>query len=271
VYLALLDQSIARAMDASMAHVVTAVSKQLIDDAGRPEEQAGRAVEDMQERLNMSSAALTVTTAAGAPLVRVGSAPAQAGDAGRQLTIVRRAPEYTMAMLGGWSTGRHVTRQEHQAAHASADLMESWVRRILRQSRDTGERRASLRNFDDVFERFARQALDGGVPVAAVVLASPDAVFRPDLTQERITRLREHVRAADLVGRLGDGEIGVLLHDTPAAHAEAAALRLEWLLKAAGDATPASMLVGVASRDPGETNPTALVQQARASMLPQVQ
>jgi hypothetical protein len=273
LYLALLDQSIARAIDASTAHVVTAMATHLLDDETPPEEQARHAVEKMREALGMSSAALTVTTVAGAPLVRVGAAPtaAEAGDPsdGRQLVILRRSPQqYTMAMAVGCSAGRRVTRQEHRVAHASADLLESWVRRIVRQSKDAGERRATSRSYDEVLERFARQALEGGVPVTAVVLSFSDAVFRPGITQTRIGRIREQVRAADLVGRLGDGEIGMLLHDTPGGEARAVAARLRRVLQTADEAaSPVPVSVGFASRDPGEPKAGALAPEAREDAL----
>lgn len=273
LYLALLDQSIARAIDASTAHVVGSMAKHLLDDAPRPEDQARHAVADMQEALGMSSAALTVTTVAGVPLVRVGSAPttAEARDPfdGGQLVIVRRAPqEYTMALAVGWSAGRRITRQEHRVAHASADLLESWVRRTVRQSKDAGERRATSRSYDEVLERFARQALEGGVPVTAVVLSFSDVVVRPGITQTRIGRIREQVRAADLVGRLGDGNIGMLLHDTPGGGARAVAARLQRALQTADEvASPVPVAVGFASRDPGAPKAGALAQEARDNAL----
>ena len=138
-------------------------------------------------------------------------------------------------------------------AHAAADLLESWVRRIVRQSKDAGERRATSRSYDEVLERFARQALEGGVPVTAVVLSFSDAVFRPGTTQTRIGRIREQVRAADLVGRLGDGEIGMLLQDTPGSGARAVAARLRQVLQTADNVVSSvPVSVGFASRDPGE-------------------
>lgn len=269
LYLALLDQSIARAIDASTARVVASMAKHLLDDEKQPEEQARHAVEEMQEALGISSAALSVATVAGTPLVRVGSAPsaAEASDPsdGRQLVIARCSPrQYTMAMSVGWSGERRLTRQEHRVALASADLLESWVRRIVRQSKDAGERRATSRSYDEVLERFARQAVDSGVPVTAVVLSFSDAAFQPGVTQTRIGRIREQVRAADLVGRLGEGDIGMLLHDTPGSQARSVAARLRQVLQTAGDvASPVPVSVGFASRGPGEPQAGALAQAAR--------
>lgn len=173
-----------------------------------------------------------------------------------------------MALAVGWSAGRRVTRQEHRVAHASADLLESWVRRIVHQSKDAGERRATSRSYDEVLERFAWQALEGGVPVTAVVLSFSDAVFRPGITQTRIGRIRAQVRAADLVGRLGDGNIGMLLHDTRGGGARAVASRLRRVLQTVDEvASPVPVAIGFASRDPGTPKAGALAQEARDNAL----
>ena len=91
-----------------------------------------------------------------------------------------------MAMAAEWPVARRVTRLEHQVAHAAADLLESWARRIVRQSKNSGERRAASRSYDEDLERFARQAVEGGVPVTAVVLSFSDSALRPGVTQTRI-------------------------------------------------------------------------------------
>lgn len=272
LYFALLDQSIVRATATATARVVASMAKHLLDDEVSPEEQARRAVHEMQKALGISSAGLIVATVVGAPLVRVGSTPAgvEGHDPsdGRQLVIARRSPaQYTMAISVGWSGERHLTQQEYQVAHASADLLESWVRRLVRQSKDVGERRAAARSYDEVLERFAQQAVDSGVPVTAVVLSFGDAVFKPGITQTRVGKLRELVRAGDLVGRLGEGEIGMLLHNTPGGQARSVAARLRQVLLTAGDvASPVPVSVGFASRGPGEPPAGPLAQEARKAV-----
>jgi hypothetical protein len=173
-----------------------------------------------------------------------------------------------MAMTAEWPVARRVTRQEHQVAHAAADLFESWTRRIVRQSLDSRERRAAPRSYGDDIERFACRAVEGGVPVTVVVLSFANYTVQPGITQTRVGRLREQMRPTDLVGRLGEGEIGLLLHDTPGGHARALTARLRQALQDTDDlASPVRVAIGFASREPGQPQSGALTQEAREDAL----
>jgi hypothetical protein len=267
LYVALLDQAMARAIQATTAHVLAALSRHLLVDSGNPEEHARQAVRQIQQALGMSATAFTVTTRTGAPLLHVGAAftaadLAEGSDHGK-VVIVRREPQqYGMALVGSWDPDHHVTRQENHVAHAAADLLESWVRRLVRQSPRAAERRAPRRAFDEVLERFARDAVQGGIPVTAVVISFTDALFDPDVTQERVIRLRQHLRAGDLVGRLADGEVGVLLHDAALTQADVPIRRLRQVLEREG-VPLADVAIGMATRNPGDPSVTALAQEAR--------
>ena len=271
LYLALLDQTIARAIDASRARVVASIATHLFDGGQLPEEQARRALAEMQQTLRMSVAALSVVTAEGQPLVQIGSASADSDRLaeGRHLVIVRKVPqEYTMTLMVGWAADRRVTGQEHQVAEASADLLESWVQRVVHRDRHVGERRLASRSFDAMLDRFAQQAIDGGTPVTAVVLSFGDSVFRPGITQTRIGRIREQVRAVDLVGRLNEGEIGMLLHDTPGDRVNAVIARVRRVLQTVDESVSGSpVAVGVATRTPGEATAVRVAQEAREAAL----
>jgi len=271
VYLALLDQAIARAIEAAKARIVAAIARHLLDGDAEPEEQARRALAAVQEALGMPFAGLNVTAPTGAPLVQLGRTPPDPGEPseGRHLVIVRQIPEqYTMTMVVGWAIERRVTRQEHQVAQTTADLLESWVQRVAWRPRQARERRVTSRSFGELLERFAQQALASGTPVTAVVLSFRDAVFRPGITQTRIGRIREQVRAADLVGRLSEGEIGMLLHDTAGRHASAVVARVRRILQTV-DAPGAALRVsiGIATRSPGEPTSVTLADEAREGAL----
>jgi GGDEF domain-containing protein len=167
-----------------------------------------------------------------------------------------------MAFVADWSPDHRVTQQENRVVETIADLLEAWVRRLVRQSPRTADRRAPRRGFDEVLERFARDAVQGGVPVTALVITFGDAEFQPDVMQARVVRLREHLRGGDLVGRLADGDVGVLLHDTAEHEAEVPIARLRHVLE--GDGVPTKeMSIGRASRRPGDPMTKALAQEAR--------
>ena len=72
--------------------------------------------------------------------------------------IIRRDPQHAMALVAEWPADHRVTQRENHVVEAVAGLFESWVRRLVRQSAHAGDRRASSRGFDEVLERFARDA-----------------------------------------------------------------------------------------------------------------
>jgi hypothetical protein len=267
LYVTLLDQAVARATQATMADVLATVSMLLLADSGNPEEQARQAVLHVQRALAMPRAALTATNRTGAPLLHVGPAFAAAdlaaGSGDGKIVIIRRDPQqYAMALVAEWPADHRVTQRENHVVEAVAGLFESWVRRLVRQSAHAGDRRASSRGFDEVLERFARDAVQGGIPVTAVVIAFGDAAFRPDVTQARVARIREHLRGSDLVGRLGAGDVGLLLQDTAAAQAEALMARVRRVLEREG-VPPGQLSIGMATRRPGDPVTGALAEEAR--------
>ena len=267
LYVTLLDQAVARATQATMADVLATVSMLLLADSGNPEEQARQAVLHVQRALAMPSAALTATSRTGAPLLHVGPAFAAAdlaaGSGDGKIVIIRRDPQqYAMALVAEWPADHRVTQRENHVVEAVAGLFESWVRRLVRQSAHAGDRRASSRGFDEVLERFARDAVQGGIPVTAVVIAFGDAAFRPEVTQARVARIREHLRGSDLVGRLGAGDVGLLLQDTAAAQAEALMARVRRVLEREG-VPPGQVSIGMATRRPGDPVTGALAEEAR--------
>jgi len=266
LYVSLLEQAVARTTQAATAQMLTALSSHLLVDSENPEEQARRALLEVQTALGMASAALTITSRTGAPILHVGASYSAAdltdGWRADRVVIIRRDPQqYAMALIGNWSADHHVTLQEGHVALAAADLLESWVRRLAHQSR-AGDRRATRRGFDEVLERAVRNAVQDGITVTAVVITFGDARLSPDVTQARAVRIRQHLRGGDLVGRLGDGEVGVLLHDTAADQAESLVVRVRQLLER--DGVPlASVFIGMATRQPGDMTVNALAQDAR--------
>jgi hypothetical protein len=267
LYATLLDQAVSRAAHAATAGVLATVSKLLLADSGNPEEQARQAVRHVQTTLAMTRAALTASTRTGSPLLQIGPALAaedlEAGRGTGRVIIVRRDPQhYAMAFVAEWPSDHHVTQRENQVVEAVAALLASWVQRLVRQSAQSGDRRAGARAFDDVLERLARDAVQGGIPVTAVVISFADAAFRPDLTQARVARLREHLRGSDLVGRLREGDVGLLLQDTAAAQAEALIARMRRVLEREG-VPPGQVSIGMATRRPGDETTGALAEEAR--------
>ena len=114
-------------------------------------------------------------------------------------------------------------------------------------------------------ERSAREAVEGGAPVTAVVLLIRDAVLSPGSTQRWVAGMRGQMRPSDLAGMLVEGEIGLLMHDTTAQHAKSIASRLRAVVDGLPGTDP--IMIGVATRVPGLPMVEGIVREARADAL----
>jgi PleD family two-component response regulator len=98
-----------------------------------------------------------------------------------------------------------------------------------------------------------------------VVLLIREAASLPGSTQRWVAGIRAQMRASDLAGMLGEGEIGLLMIDSGAEQAKSIAERLRAVV--GGDPGHESILVGVAARNPGQDTVDGIVQDARDDAL----
>jgi hypothetical protein len=266
LYVRLLDQLVRTVVTEATVKLVCAVSSHLLEHADAANEAASAAVDALNASTGMASSALKVTTTYGAPLIQVGHMEPRHGDVpgGSRLAIIRRVPNrYTLTLVLTSAEGRRITRQQREVADAAANLLDGWVRSVLGRLQQH-DRRTVSRTFDEVLDRFAGQALERGSAVSMVVLLMAEAASYPGLTQQWIARIRATMRASDIVGMLGEGEIALLLHDTALDRAEAVAQRIVKMLETIGDRHPSPIVAtGVASRLPGGAGGAGLAAEAR--------
>jgi hypothetical protein len=266
LYVRLLDQLLRTAASEATIKLVCAMSSHLLEHGDAANDAASAAVDALNASTGMASSALKVTTAYGAPLIQLGQMDPRHGDTpgGSRLVIVRRAPNrYTLTLMLTSAEGRRVTRQQRELADAAANLLDAFVRSVVGRLQQH-DRRTTSRTFDEVLDRFAGQAIERGSAVSMVVLLMADAASYPGLTQQWIGRMRGVMRASDIVGMLGEGEIALLLHDTPLDRAEAVAQRVVKMLETIGDRHPSPVVAaGVATRLPGSGGGEGLAAEAR--------
>jgi hypothetical protein len=266
LYVRLLDQLIRTAVSEATIKLVGAMSSHLLEHGDAVRDAASAAVDALNASTGMASSAFKVTTSYGAPLIQVGHLEPRQGDAsgGSRLVIMRRVPNrYTSTLVLTSAEGRRITRQQREVADAAANLLDAWVRSTLDRLQQH-DRRTVARTFDEVLDRFAGQAIERGSAVSMVVLLMADAASSPGLTQQWIARIRGTMRASDIVGMLGEGEIALLLHDTALDRAEAVAQRIVKLLEGIADRHPSPIVAtGVASRLPGSAGGAGLAAEAR--------
>ena len=269
-YVALLECALSLATAEASSRVLTAVSRRLTDMDGSLEARATRALDDLRIEVGAASATLTIESAGGASLLRVSSpaasqhTPSPSG-ASRLVMVTRSERHYTTTVSVARTESLQFTPRDHDVVNAAASMFVAWAPVVLRAVASTQDRRAASRGFQEVLERSAREALESGAPVTVVVLLIRDAVFLPGATQRWVADMRGQLRPLDLAGVLAEGEIGLLMHDTSAKHAKTIADRLRSVVGSGPGAGP--ILVGVASRAPGNGVANGLVREARTDAL----
>lgn len=266
-YVAVLDACVACAIEVAKTDVTVSMSRLLLGE----EVDAGgvAALEELRQRLRASPVVLTVESQHGAPLLRAASPPDAvlgplSGPGPHHLSVVRREPgQHALVLELSRTDAPQFTPLEHQVAQAAAGVLEIWTRRAaLGQGGDD-----SATGFGQTIELLAKEALERGTVVTAVVMSAGQASgTRP--TKTWVEAIRRRMRQSDAVGALPAGEIGLLLQDTTAAHAEAVTRRLQSAIGGAGDPDSVAIkAIGFATRMPGQGPADGIVQDARFNAM----
>jgi len=268
-YVALLDLALSLSTTSFVGRIVTAISKRLAGGDAH-ETIATHALEELRTTLGAAVATLTIESQDGAMLLRVASPDSASdivGDRGPfRLTLVKRSERhYTTTVSLGRYESLQFTPRDHAAVDAAAAMFDVWAPAVFSGRNSRRERRATGSGFPDVVERSAREALERGSPVAMVVLLVRDAASLPGSTQRWVAGIRGQLRATDLAGMLGEGEIGLLMRDTAADQAKGIAERLRSVVS--DEPGQESVLVGVAGRSPGRGTADGIVHDARADAV----
>ena len=269
-YVALLDLALSLSITSLTLRLTKAIAGCLASVDASETQQATRALEELRTALGAATASLTIESSASVPALRVTS-PAGASDVGadasafRVVLVKQSKRHYTTTVSLGRNESLQFTPRDHAAASVAATMFDIWALAALGGARGRRERRSEPRGFTELLRRSAREALERGAPVAVVVLLIHDAASLPGSTQRWVAGIRAQMRASDLAGMLGEGEIGLLMIDTGAEQAETIAERLRAVV--GGDPGPESILVGVAARNPGQDTVDGIVQDAREDAL----
>jgi hypothetical protein len=266
-YVALLDVALGFALAEATTQCVSAMMKRLADVEDAPETRASLALEELTNALGGVSAALTIDASNGSLVLRASTSATQSSDNAKtpRLTVVNRSDRhYTTTVSVGRADSAPFTPRDHGIASAAAGMLTAWAA-SLRASPSKQDRRTGSPGFQEVIERSAREAVERGAPVTAVVLLIRDAVLSPGSTQRWVAGMRGQMRPSDLAGMLAEGEIGLLMHDTTSQHAKSIASRL----RAVVDGLPGAdtILIGVATRVPGLPVVEGIVRDARADAV----
>jgi hypothetical protein len=266
-YVALLDVALAFASADASARVTTTLTRRLADVEDAADTRATLALEELRGVFHASSATMIVESANGDVMLRAASPGVGSAESAKisRLSVVNRSDrQYTTTVSIGRNEGLQFTPRDHAVATAAAEVLNAWAS-SYRASMSRRDRRTGAPAFHEVMERSAREAVERGAPVTAVVLLIRDSALSPGSTQRWVAGMRGQMRPSDLAGMLAEGEIGLLMHDTTAQHAKNIASRLRAVVDGLPGTEP--ILIGVATRVPGLPIGEGIVREARADAL----
>ena len=263
-YISALDMAVALATAASRTRVAMLLSNRLSSSPGESASGFEGALDAVRAALAATAASFAVESGGRRAVYHAGSADVAvaAGEPDRARLIVRRdvagSAAATLTLVR--ADQQHFTPLEHSMGLVAAELLGDWAGKPA-----GAEIHEAATVFGRTIERLASEALERGLAVTAVVVATSGSA--PGASQAFVDELRRQMRQSDVVGVLRPGEVGLLLPDTTAAHASAVARRLRSALGALAAARSSIRAIGFATRVPGEGVGEGILNDARANAL----
>ena len=154
------------------------------------------------------------------------------------------------------------TPRDLKLFEAATASFTAWLPSALRRI-GAGERRGVVRSFDQIVDRYAREAHAAQDDASLILISVGERALSLDTTHTWIKRLRPQLRPTDLAGRLASGELGILLLQTPHSGAQVVARRLWRVLAGGSPADEPAVRIGVASQLGDLVSAEALIERAR--------
>jgi len=268
LYVAALGHALNAAVGVEASRLTWAVMQQFVDSES-PRAAAARALVETASAIN-ASGGFALFGPDDLPVLAVGdevdvqAASLTLADA-TQLAAAVSAPAPFRAALAMRALDGHVfTRRDVRLFETAVGNFATWLTSATRRLGADGERRGAARSFDQILDRYAREAHASNDP-ASLILISPDmSTPSLQLAHAWIKRLRTQLRPTDLAGRLSSGEVAILLLQTPHAGAHIVARRLtRTLALSSGSSKSDAVRIGVASQFGDIVSAEALIQRAR--------
>jgi hypothetical protein len=270
LYFAALAHALNAAVAVEASRLTWAVMQQFVA-SDSPAQAAARAVAEVASVLS-AEGHFVVLGPDGSTILAAGARARSTGEwspvtDGATLRAPIEVPAPLKAVLEMRASGDHVfTERDVKLFDSARETFDMWLAPALRQLRGTVERRGAAASFDDVLDRYARDAYASRDVASFILIGGRDASVAPQTTQRWIRRLRPELRPTDLAGRLRSGEVGILLLQTPGDGAHVVAQRLARLFQNTATAEEPPIRVGVASQRPTVITADALIESARRQL-----
>jgi hypothetical protein len=265
MYVAALGHALNGCVAVETSRLTWAVMQQFVDREP-PIEAAGRALDEVRRALD-ATGSFVVTGPDGSPICAIGGgrsfahAPAVANARTLRAAVPVPAP-FSAAIEMHAGAGQCFSARDLKLFEAAAASFAAWLPSALRRMAG-GERRHVVRSFDQIVDRYAREAHASNDAASLILISAGDRAVSLDTTHAWIKRVRPQLRPTDLAGRLASGELGILLLQTPQSGAQIVAKRLSRVLAMGTASEERALHIGVASQLDDLVSADALIERAR--------
>ncbi|HEX7140309.1 MAG TPA: hypothetical protein VF219_20835 [Vicinamibacterales bacterium] len=265
MYVAALGHALNGCVAVGTSRLMWAVMQQFVD-AEPPADAATRAIDELCRALP-ATGSFVIRGLEGAPILASGDArlsgraPALANAHTLRAHLVVPPPFNASIELRALP-GSFFTPRDLKLFEAAAASFTAWLPAALRRI-GAGERRGVVRSFDQIVDRYAREAHAARDDASLILISVGERALSLDTTHSWIKRLRPQLRPTDLAGRLASGELGILLLQTPHSGAQVVARRLWRALAGGSPADQPPVRIGVASQLGDLVSAEALIERAR--------
>jgi hypothetical protein len=265
MYVAALGHALNGCVAVETSRLMWAVMQQFVD-AEPPIDAAMRALDELCHALQ-ATASFAIRGPDGSPILTIGDtrlsvrAPGLANGHTLRAHLVVPAPFHASIELRA-VPGSFFTPRDLKLFEAATASFTAWLPSALRRI-GAGERRGVVRSFDQIVDRYAREAHAAQDDASLILISVGERALSLDTTHTWIKRLRPQLRPTDLAGRLASGELGILLLQTPHSGAQVVARRLWRVLSGGAPADEPAVRIGVASQLGDLVSAEALIARAR--------
>jgi hypothetical protein len=265
MYVAALGHALNGCVAVETSRLMWAVMQQFVD-AEPPIDAATRALEELCRALP-ATGSFAIRGPDGSPVLTVGdsrlSSRAPAVANGHTLRVhLTVPPPFNASIELRAVPGSYFTPRDLKLFESAAASFTAWMPSALRRV-GAGERRGVVRSFDQIVDRYAREAHAAQDDASLILISVGEKALSLDTTHSWIKRLRPQLRPTDLAGRLASGELGILLLQTPQSGAQVVARRLWRVLVAGAPPDRPPVRIGVASQLGDPVSAEALIERAR--------
>ncbi len=269
MYAAALGHALNGCLAVEASRVTWAVMQQFVD-RDPPQDAARRALDELCRALDaaggftISGADRTRLLALGDLAIDVDGPPVS--EARRLRGAIAAAPGFTAWLELRATPGRTFSPRDARLFDATAASFSAWLPSAVRRL-GPGERRGIIRSFEQIVDRYVREAFSAGETASVIIISSAGGGLSLETTHAWIKRVRPQLRPTDLAGRLSSGELAILLLQTPAPGAEIVARRIARTVSLPATPESCGLRIGLATQSADLVDAAALLARARIQPL----